>query len=180
MMFIYTLMDNFSRKVLAWDVSERLSGSIRLESLKRAIDEQFLQKKDSKMDPQKLDLIVDGGTENNNFTIQEFIQNCQVNVHKKIALKDVIFSNSLIEGNNRILKQTYLKDIELRSIELENYISQSITEYNSEKPHYFHKIYTPDEVYETPELKDTKIFFDNLNKERIAANKAFVCGKVCP
>ena len=92
----------------------------------------------------------------------------------------MLFSNSLIEGNNRILKQTYLKDIELSSIELEAYISQSIIEYNSEKPHYFHKIYTPDEVYGNPELKDTKIFFDNLNKERIAANKAFVCIKVCP
>lgn len=180
MMFIYTLMDNFSRKVLPWDVREKLSGSIRLESLKRAIDEQFLQKKDSKIDSQKLDLIVDGGTENNNITIQEFIQNCQVDVHKKIALKDVLFSNSLIEGNNRILKQTYLKNIELSSFEVDSYMAKSITEYNSVKPHYFHKIYTPDEIYETPELKNTKLFFDNLNKERIAANQTFVCGKMCP
>ncbi|WP_027375672.1 hypothetical protein [Kaistella palustris] len=124
--------------------------------------------------------IVDGGSENNNSTVQNFIKNCQIDVHKKIALKDVLFSNSLIEGNNRILKQTYLKNIELSSIELEDYISQSITEYNSEKPHYFHKIYTPDEVYGNPELKDTKIFFSKLNIERIEANKAFVCGKVCP
>lgn len=112
--------------------------------------------------------------------MQEFIKNCHVEVHKKIALKDVLFSNSLIEGNNKILKQTYLKNTVLNSSELEGYINNSITEYNNEKPHYFHKIYTPDEVYENPELKDTKIFFDNLNKERIAANKTFVCGKVCP
>ncbi|MFC6269814.1 DDE-type integrase/transposase/recombinase [Frigoriflavimonas asaccharolytica] len=180
MMFIYTLMDNFSRKVLAWDVSEKLSGVMRLESLKRAINEQFLQKNDLKNDEHSLDLIVDGGSENNNITIHEFINDCKIGIHKKIALKDVLFSNSLIEGNNRILKQTYLKEVELSSIELENYISQSITEYNSEKPHYFHKIYTPDEIYENPELKDTKIFFAQLNKERIAANKAFVCRKVCP
>ncbi|WP_027375670.1 DDE-type integrase/transposase/recombinase [Kaistella palustris] len=58
MMFIYTVMDNFSRKVLAWDVCEQLSGAIRLESLKRAIDEQYLQKEDLKIGTQSLDLIV--------------------------------------------------------------------------------------------------------------------------
>ena len=179
MMCIYTLMDNFSRKVLAWDVSEKLSGVIRLESLKRAINEQFLQKDYLEIKTQKLDLIVDGGSENNNFTVQEFLKNCQVEVHKKIALKDVLFSNSLIEGNNRILKQSYLKNVELSSAELESYINKSIIEYNSIKPHYFHKIYTPDEIFKNPELKDTKIFFETLNKERIEANKSFVCGKVC-
>ena len=116
-------MDNFSRKVLAWDVCEQLSGAIRLESLKRAIDEQFLQKADLKIGTQSLDLIVDGGSENNNSTVQNFIKNCQIDVHKKIALKDVLFSNSLIEGNNRILKQTYLKNIALSSAELEHYMS---------------------------------------------------------
>lgn len=37
MMYIYTVMDNFSRKILAWDVSEKLSGTIHLQSLKRAV-----------------------------------------------------------------------------------------------------------------------------------------------
>lgn len=180
MMFIYTLMDNFSRKVLAWDVSEKLSGVIRLESLKRAIDEQFLQKKYLKIDKQNLDLIVDGGSENNNFIIHEFIDNCKIGIHKKIALKDVFFSNSLIEGNNRILKQCFLKNTEVSSFDLKDHVSKSYKEYNNIKPHYFHKIYTPDEVYEKPNLKDTKIFVAQLNKERIASNKAFVCGKVCP
>lgn len=179
MMYIYSLMDDFSRKVLAWDVSEKLSGAIRLESLRRAVDEQFLQKKDLKIDIQSLDLIVDGGSENNNITIHEFINDCKIGIHKKIALKDILFSNSLIEGNNRILKQTYLKNVELSSIELEPYINKSINEYNGVKPHYFHKMYTPDEIYETPELKETKIFFEKLNKERITSNKSFVCGKAC-
>ena len=180
MMFIYTVMDNFSRKVLAWDVCEKLSGVIRLESLKRAINEQFLQKEDLKIDMQKLDLIVDGGSENNNIIIHEFINDCKIGIHKKIALKDVLFSNSLIEGNNRILKQTFLKQNEVNSFKLKDHVSKSYTEYNSVKPHYFHEIYTPDEIFKNPELKDTKLFFKTLNKERIVANKAFVCGKVCP
>lgn len=111
-----------------------------MNSLRNAIHEQFLQKKDLKTDTQNLDLIVDGGSENNNITIHDFIKNCKVGIDKKIALKDVLFSNSLIEGNNRILKQTYLKDKELTQEELPDYITESIKECNSEKPHYVHKI----------------------------------------
>ena len=83
-MYIYTVMDNFSRKILSWDVNEKLSGAIRLNSLRNAIHEQFLQKKDLKNDTQNLDLIVDGGTENNNVTIHEFIKNCKVAIDKKL------------------------------------------------------------------------------------------------
>lgn len=78
MMYIYTVMDNFSRKILAWDVSENLSGQIRLNSLNSVINEQFLEKKIVKNEIEKLDLIVDGGSENNNITIHEFIKNCKV------------------------------------------------------------------------------------------------------
>lgn len=172
-------MDNFSRKILSWDVSENLSGKMRLKSLEKAVKEQFLEKQVLDDRNLKLDLIVDGGSENNNITIHEFIKNCRVGIDKKIALKDVLFSNSLIEGNNRILKQTYLKDQQLTRAELTRYISESIQEYNSEKPHYVHKIYTPDEVFENPELKDTKLFFDKLNQQRILDNKNYSCGKVC-
>ena len=178
-MYIYTVMDNFSRKILSWDVNENLSGKIRLNSLENAIKGQFLEKQILDNENLKLDLIVDGGSENNNATIHEFIKNCKVGIDKKIALKDVLFSNSLIEGNNRILKQTYLKDKQLTRVELPDYISDSIKEYNSEKPHYVHKIYTPDEVFKNPELKDTKLFFDKLNQKRIQDNKGYSCAKSC-
>ena len=91
-----------------------------------AINVQFLQKKDLKNDIQNLDLIIDDGSENNNFTIHEIIKNCKVGIDKKIALKDVLFSNSLSESNNRIIKQTYLKNIELTQLELPNNIANSI------------------------------------------------------
>ena len=39
----------------------------------------------------------------------------------------------MIEGNNRILKQTYLKDKTLNFEELENYLDQVIDEYNNIK-----------------------------------------------
>jgi len=36
------------------------------------------------------------------------------------------------------------------------------------------------EIYEQPELKNTKLLFDKINKDRIANNKNYSCGKVCP
>ena len=130
-------MDNFSRKILAWNVSKELSGKTRMQSLKRAITEQFIEKENFDLN-KSVDLIVDGGSENNNINIHEFIQNCKVGIHKKIALKDVVFSNSLIEGNNRILKQSYLNGKTLNFEELEVCLWSSINEYNQEKPHYIH------------------------------------------
>lgn len=53
-------------------------------------------------------MIVDGGSENNNFRIRNFIRHCHVKINKSIALKEVHFSNSMIEGHFKILKQ-YLR-----------------------------------------------------------------------
>ncbi|MGS0748644.1 hypothetical protein [Halpernia sp. GG3] len=69
--------------------------------------------------------------------------------------------------------------MELTQEELPGYIVKSVKEYNSEKPHYVHKIYTPDEVYDNPKLKDSKLFFDKLNQRRIKNNKNYSCGKAC-
>ncbi len=177
-LYIYTVLDNYSRKILAFDISRKLSGKIRLESLKNAIQEQFLDKLELQ-NKANLDLIVDGGSENNNINIHEFIKSCKVEISKKIALKDVVFSNSIIEGNNRILKQTYLNRKLLSEEELLEYVPKIIDEYNCEKPHYAHKIYTPDEIYKKPELKNYKYVFDKINKVRIENNKNFECNKVC-
>lgn len=54
--------------------------------------------------------------------IHEFIKNCKIGIYKKVVLKDISFSNSMIEGNNRILKQTYLKNKTFSFEELENYL----------------------------------------------------------
>jgi hypothetical protein len=62
---------------------------------------------------------------------------------------------------------------------LPNYIADSIKEYNSDKPNYIHKIYTPDEIYEEPELKETQLFFDKLNEQKIQNNRNCTGGKAC-
>lgn len=76
--YIYSVIDNFSRKILAFDFSTELSGKIRIKSLKTAVDSL-----DKKLD---IELIVDGGSENNNGTVSDFIKTCLINLDKKIAL----------------------------------------------------------------------------------------------
>ena len=66
---IYTVVDNLSRKIVAWDISTKKCCKIRTETVERAIKNEL----DVTIDNQSLDLIVDGGTENNNITIHEFI-----------------------------------------------------------------------------------------------------------
>ena len=68
--YIYTVLDNFSRKILAWDISTKKCSKIRTETVKQAIKNEF----DVDLKDQNLELIVDGGSENNNKTIAEFIK----------------------------------------------------------------------------------------------------------
>lgn len=73
--YIYTVVDNFSRKILTYDISKRKCSVIRTNTLKEAIRNEFkINIESSKNQNKNLDLIVDGGTENNNKTVHEFLK----------------------------------------------------------------------------------------------------------
>lgn len=179
--YVYTVVDNYSRKIIAHTISRKLSGKIRLESLKTAIEKIFgvnLSKKDfeeSNNPNLNLELIVDGGIENNNFVIHDFIKNCHINIDKKIALKDVTFSNSVIEGTYRIMKSSYFRNKQILSTTIEQEIEFFVNDYNNNRPHYIHKIYTPDEIFNNPELKDNIPHLSRVNKKRISDNRKYCC-----
>ena len=156
--YIYTVIDNFSRKILAYDYAKELNGSTRLKSLKRAIEQEFGVGLEANQLVPKLNLIVDGGTENNNKTVEDFIIENQIDITKLVALKDVVFSNSMVESSFRMMKTYYLK----QGISENQFIEElkfSIEDINTRRPHYAHLIYTPDEVHQNPELKQTKPLF---------------------
>ena len=173
--YIYTIVDNFSRKIIAYDVSKKLSANIRLESLKRAIKNEF----DISIGKSNVDLIVDGGSENNNHTIHEFIKNQQVQITKKIALKDVKFSNSIIEGTYRILKSKYFQDRPILSTSINQEVDFFVNDYNNVRPHYEHKIYTPNEIFRTPSLKQIKPILKKSSKTRLIAYQLTSCENNC-
>ena len=169
--YIHSVLDNFSRKIIAYTVSRDKTAKTRLISLKEAILLQFSKI----LSPAELDLIVDGGAENNNFRVRNFIRNCQINIHKKIALKDVHFSNSMIEGHFKILKKFLHSRGDVHSRDIHNVIEYFVKDYNSVRPHYQHWIYTPDEIHLKPELANLKPVFERINKERLEANRTSCC-----
>ncbi|WP_299770563.1 DDE-type integrase/transposase/recombinase [uncultured Dokdonia sp.] len=169
--YIYTVVDNFSRKIITYDISTIKSAKIRTDTLRSAISEQF----NVDLQGQHVDLIVDGGSENNNKTVHQFLRECQINIHKKIALKDVTFSNSIVEGPYKIMKSYYFRTKQILSTTIHEELAIFIKNYNDEKPCNKHKIYTPSEVHDNPELTKAKLVIGNFNQERIANNRNYCC-----
>jgi hypothetical protein len=170
--YIYTVVDNFSRRIIKYDVSMVLSAKMRLNSLKEAIHSEFGV--DLSHTP-SLDLIVDGGSENNNTTINDFITSCHVDIKKKIALRDVVFSNSIVEAPYRILKSRYFQNRPILSTTIKQELDFFVNDYNNNRPHYAHVLYTPNEVAKNPALLNVKPRLQKINQERLESNRAYCC-----
>jgi putative transposase len=171
--YIHTVLDNFSRKILAYTVSRDKTAKTRLASIKEAILMQFKEE----IPVAELDLIADGGPENDNFRIQNLIRHSKslVQIQLKIAQKDVVFSNSMIEGSFKTLKQHLRKRGEIFSNTINKEMHYFVTDYNHIRPHYAHLIYTPDELHDNPQCINVKPVFERINKERLATNMKSCC-----
>ncbi len=169
--YIYTVVDNFSRKIVAHTVSRKLSAQIRVESLRQAVLNEF----NVEIKDQQLDLIVDGGSENNNSTVAEFIRNCEVSINKKIALKDVTFSNSIVEGPYKIMKSYYFRKQEIYASDIQEKVDFFVTDYNYNKPCHKHRYFTPNEVHLNPKILDSIPILTNCNQARLDANRNYCC-----
>lgn len=169
--YIYMVVDNFSRKIVSHYMSRRLSARIRVKSLRMAIKNEF----DVEIKDQSLDLIVDGGSENNNKTVANFIKSCEVFIQKKIALKDVTFSNSIVEGPYKIMKSFYFRKKEIYAKTMKYELDFFVFDYNYNKPCHKHTYFTPQEVHIDPDILETKPILPNCNQARLDANRNYCC-----
>ncbi len=169
--YIYTVVDNFSRKIVSHYISRKLSARIRVKSLRQAIKNEF----DVEIKDQSLDLIVDGGSENNNSTVANFIKSCEVSIQKKIALKDVTFSNSIVEGPYKIMKSYYFRKKEIYASTIKDELDFFVHDYNYNKPCHKHRYFTPDEVHLDPDILNHKPILSNCNQARLNANRNYCC-----
>ena len=136
--YIYLVMDNFSRAILGWKASLQYSSDIALKNLKEVCDKYDLLKSDTR-------LIVDDGPENSGY-INEFLTFPGVQLKKQIAPLDIRQSNSMIESVNKRLKYDYLFTKELSNFEaVEFFLPDAIDSYNN-KPLIILSAYTPLEV----------------------------------
>lgn len=174
--YIYLLVDNFSKKILSYKVSDELSGKSRLETIKTAYTSEFGSFQED------LKLLVDGGSENHNSIVNEYVGNLK-NLTKLRALHDINFGNTQIEAHNKILKQGWLYrkpiiEFEMLQVELENFVN----EFNEVRPHHSIGGMTPSEMHDGKENyfnASYKQIASEARKHRCRENKCNTCSN-CP
>lgn len=141
--YIYIIMDNFSRKILSYKATLKYSAQTSFECLKEAY-ENFILPDNSTSETK---LMVDGGVEINNHKVDNYLQTEALSVQKIVAQQDVTFSNSMIEAVNKILKYNYLFKTEIKDFdECVRYLDKFIPDYN-DRYHCSLSGLSPNEVY---------------------------------
>lgn len=175
--FVYLIVDNHSKFIINWKVDTRCSGQVRTQTIKEAIEQEF---GDDYSKSATVDLIVDGGVENNNQTVEEFIRESHVDIHKKVALRDIVQSNAMVEASNKILKHNYLfrKPIH-NGKHLRQHLKEAIYDFCFVRPHHALEVYTPFEVQynSRPEIDQSCV--KKAVKERFMVNKLTRCSQNC-
>ena len=94
--YLQAVIDNFSRKILAWRVSDQLNPLTTVEILKEAANQAV------NADNTLPKAVVDAGVENVNHDVDELVTSGWL--RRVVALKDITFSTSMIESWWHILK----------------------------------------------------------------------------
>ena len=135
--YLHAIIDNFSRRILAWKVSARFDATATAELLAQAT---------THLHEQQPTLLADGGVENCNSAVDRLIQSGLLK--RVLAQTEIDFSNSLIESWWRTLKHQWLYLNSLDSIgTLEKLVGFYVDEHNTKLPHSAFKGQTPDEMY---------------------------------
>jgi transposase InsO family protein len=173
--YLYTIMDNFSRFHHVWQLEKVVSAQIRTETIKSAIQKVFPTNPD-----QNLRLITDGGPENDNITVRQFLDQCAVSVNHQIALKDIEQSNSMMERFYHTAKYSYLYRLDLTDENIHQKVEEMYHEYHHAKPHYALGIYTPFEVLNGADKHAcfAEIYTQAAQKRR-EANRNTKCEQEC-
>jgi putative transposase len=134
--YLHAIIDNFSRRILAWRLAERLSPTTTCEILTEAADNLDLTPT----------VVADSGVENVNGQVDKLI--AEGVLHRVLAQVEVSFSNSMIEAFWRSLRHQWLYLHSLDSLAvLERLATFYVEQHNSAIPHSAFAGQTPDEIY---------------------------------
>ena len=137
--YLHAVIDNFSRKILAWRVSERFDPGNAIAVLVQA--GQAMEPADAPPT-----VLADAGVENVNAAVDELIDRGAL--RRVLAQTEIAFSNSLIESWWRILKHQWLYLNTLDTLaSIRRLVSFYIEEHNTRLPHSAFRGQTPDEMY---------------------------------
>jgi transposase InsO family protein len=169
--YLHAVIDNFSRKILAWTVAARLEPTTTCQVL-------FAAGKHLVSAGRPL-LCADSGIENVNAAVDDTLLTACLD--RVLAQVDVIFSNSMIEAFWRSLKHQWLYLNSLDSIErLRALVEFYVEQHNTQMPQAAFPGQTPDEMYfgtaaNLPaELAAAR---SHARVARLAANRAMSCDR---
>ncbi len=174
--YIYLVTDNFSKKILSLVAAGKLSAAIRKESFRIAANHALAVGNRC----EDVNLIVDGGSENVNKTIDDFIDNFNsIKLNRLIALKQVPFSNSIAEAVNKIIRNSYLNHFSIANLsDLQLKLSFAVDDYNNKRPHGALIGLTPEQAYRNVTV-NTDLFSERIKNTRIERriiNHKAICG----
>lgn len=139
--YLYFLIDNYSRYILSWRASLRYSAEITFENIREAYERFNLKE----INPY-VDIVCDDGSENKG-KVDTLVNDSRNNLQKLVAQSDIVFSNSMVEAVNKRIKYDYL--FVTRPPDFEQtcrYLPIAIEQYHS-KPHSALYGLTPAEVF---------------------------------
>ncbi len=135
--YLHAVIDNFSRRILAWKVTPSFDAGATAEILLTAA---------KGVDHGTPTVLVDGGIENFNGPVDELITSGLL--HRVLAGTEITYSNSMIESWWRVLKHQWLYLNTLDTVRaVENLVAFYVQEHNSRLPHSAFRGQTPDEMY---------------------------------
>jgi transposase InsO family protein len=175
--FIRAVVDNFSRCVLAWQVTDSYGGKMT-----KALIEDACERANASSRHSLPNVLVDSGTENLNRHVDALVKSGLIK--RTIAQIDISFSNSMIESFFRTIKHRWLFMLSLDDIEcVRKNVGEFIEDYNTLIPHSALRGATPLEMYlgswlpaQEDELERAE---EQAREERRIANLNAACG-VCP
>ena len=137
--YLHAIIDNFSRRILAWQLLDRFEPA----STAAVLLEAGRKVHGCGLPPT---LLADAGVENRNDSVDALIESGLLK--RILAQTEVHFSNSMIEAWWRCLKHQWLFLHPLDSIaKARSLVDFYVTEHNSRLPHSAFRGQTPDEMY---------------------------------
>jgi len=136
-LFLHAAIDNFSRRILAWQLASKLDPTTTCEVLTAA---------GSHLTGEVPTVVADSGVENVNGQVNALLDPGRLK--RVLAQVEVSYSNSMIEAWWRCLKHgwLYLHHLDTRAA-VERLVTFYVQQHNSVMPHRAFNGRTPDEVY---------------------------------
>ena len=170
--YIHFLMDHYSKKILTYKI-EKSSLAIAIKTI--------LQKAYNSVDTREnIIFLTDGGSENRNKTVANYINSKHISIKHFIAQKDIQFSNSKIEAFNKIIKHQFLLPKKLENFkQLSIELDKDVFIYNNKRPQFSLAGNTPNETYSGVhlDLRQYTSHFTEHKKKRILQNQKSACNK---